>query len=61
MDPTRRGGHGPRARRLAHDGHAHAVELLDSYRQETADADVAGRFVDVASPTVMAAASQKTA
>jgi integrase len=46
---------------LAHDGHAHAVELLDGYGQEAAVVDVGGRFVDVASPTVMAAASQKTA
>jgi integrase len=33
---------------LAQDGHAHAVELLDSYGQETADLDARGRFVDVA-------------
>jgi integrase len=46
---------------LAHDGHAHAVELLDSYGQEAAGVDVGGRFVDVASPTLVRSAAAETA
>jgi hypothetical protein len=34
---------------LAQDGHEHAVGLLDGYAEESADVDVGGRFVDVAS------------
>jgi len=44
---------------LAQDGHAHAVELLDSYGQETADVDAGGCFVDVAAGVLVTSAPAK--
>ena len=45
---------------LTQDGHEHAVELLDSYGQETADLDARGRFVDVASPSLVTSVAANT-